>query len=379
MGKPTNEQIETTITNAAPTNEQLVKAAVDAGATAEQAAAAATSITELNNDGAASAATTITNMLGTSPNSNDYLTEFNNAIVQRWNDVHSDETIYDRFKKTAEAPTLQAVAYEKLAPVDFSWKTEVSDLQTDEKCFTRKPPAIHSLLKSINVSQRYKVTTSKIEIDKIQDGQSVSVNDVVANLGTSYADDRVDAFVKLVNEIENAKSGYVVNAMTTQAEIAEFLQTLKMYAFKFREKRTDKYNAYADPQNPEAKADTRLDLRFRPICLINPATLYAIEGDYYATLFNMQRAVPEVDFVLVDGMSNNKFAILIDPRVIEWSVYYYALRSEQICGRPAGDLNHYLFCQEIMGSWSCFNRMIFYTAEPPVAQARKTSKAKAAK
>lgn len=379
MGKITENQIEETINKNAPTNEDLVTAVVTAGATAEQAAAASTSITELNNDGAASAATALTVMLGTSPNGNDYLTEFNNAIVQRWNDVHSDETIYDRFKKTAEAPTLQAVAYEKLAPIDFTYETETSDLSTDEKCFTRKTPAVHSLLKSINVSQRYKVTTSKLEIDKIQDGQSVSVNDVVANLGTSYADDRVDAFVSLVNGIEDAKSGHVVNAMTTQAEIAEFLQTLKMYAFKFREKRTDKYNAYVNPTDPKAKADTRLDLQFRPICLINPATLYAIEGDYYATLFNMQRAVPEVDFVLVDGMTNNKFAILIDPRVIEWSVYYYALRSEQICGRPAGDLNHYLFCQEIMGSWSCFNRMIFYTAEPPVSQARKRSKAKAVK
>lgn len=379
MGKPTTEQIETTITAAAPSNEQIVSTVVDAGATAEQAAAASAGITELNNDGAASAAMTLTAMLGSSPNSNDYLTEFNNAIVQRWNDVHSDETIYDRFKKTAEAPTVQAVAYEKLAPVDFSWGTEISDLPTDEHCFTRKPPAIHSLLKTINVSQRYKVTTSKIEIDKIQDGQSVSVNDIVANLGTSYADDRVDAFVKLVNGIENAKSGHVVNAMTTKEEISEFLQTLKMYAFKFREKRTDQYNAYVNPNDPRAKADTRLDLRFRPICLINPTILYAIEGDYYATLFNMQKAVPEVDFVLVDGMTDNKFAILIDPRVIEWSVYYYALRSEQICGRPAGDLNHYLFCQEIMGSWSCFNRMIFYTAEPLAVQSRKANKAKAAR
>lgn len=379
MGKPTTDQIETTITNAAPTDEQIVSAIVAAGATSEQAADATTSITDLNNDGAASAATTLTAMLGTSPNGNDYLTEFNNAIVQRWNDVHSDETIYDRFKKTAEAPTLQAVAYEKLAPVDFTWKTEISTLAVDEQENTRKIPKIHSLLKSINVSQRYKVTTSKLEIDKIQDGQSVSVNDVVANLGTSYADDRVEAFVTLVNDIEDAKSGHVINAMSTKDEIAAFLQSLKMYAFKFKEKRTDQYNAYTSATDPSAKADTKLDYRFRPLCLINPTTLFAIEGDYYATLINMQQAVPEVDFVLVNGMTNNKFAILIDPRVIEWSVYYYALRSEQIMGRPAGDLNHYLFCQEIMGSWQCFNRMIFYTAEPPAVQTRNTDKAKAAK
>lgn len=375
MGKLSRDQIETTINENAPTNEELVTAVVTAGATAEQAASAATSITNLNETSASESAAQISGAIGTSPDGNAYLSEFNNAIVQRWNDVHSDETIYDRFKKKAEAPTLQAVAYEKLAPVDFSWATEISDLPDDEKCFTRKTPAIHSLLKSINIAQRYKVTTSKLEIDKIQDGQSVSVNDVVANLATSYADDRTDAFVTLVNGIKNAKSGYVVNAMTSKDEISEFLQALKMYAFKFREKRTDKYNAYVDPNNSTAKADTRLDLRFRPICLINPSTLYAIEGDYYATLFNMQRAVPEVDFVLVDGMTENKFAILIDPRVIEWSVYYYAIRSEQICGRPAGDLNHYLFCEEIMGSWDCFNRMIFYTAAP----AAKKSKAKAAK
>lgn len=377
MGKPTEEQIENVL-KAIPTDEQVHQTLDNAGVDAGQLSYVTTNVSALQDASAQINAETITGMLGTAPEGNAYLSEFNNAIIQRWNDVHSDETIYDRFKKTAGAPTLQAVAYEKLAPIDFSWETEISDLPTDEKCFTRKMPAIHSLLKSINVSQRYKVTTSKIEIDKIQDGQSVSVNDVVANLGTSYADDRVDAFVALVNGIEDAKSGHVVNAMTTQEEIAEFLQTLKMYAFKFREKRTDKYNAYVNPNDPKAKADTRLDSRFRPICLINPTMLYAIEGDYYATLFNMQRAVPEVDFVLVDGMTDNKFAILIDPRVIEWSVYYYALRSEQICGRPAGDLNHYLFCQEIMGSWSCFNRMLFYTAEPFAKEARKTSKAKAA-
>lgn len=378
MGKPSVEQVEAVL-KAVPSDEQVQQTLDNAGVDAQLLETATFAMSALQDASAQVNAAELTAMLSTAPNGNDYLTEFNNAIVQRWNDVHSDETIYDRFKKTAEAPTLQAVAYEKLAPVDFSWGTETSDLPVDEKCFTRKPPAIHSLLKSINISQRYKVTTSKIEIDKIQDGQSVSVNDVVANLGTSYADDRVDAFVKLVNGIEDAKSGHVVNAMTTKEEISEFLQTLKMYAFKFREKRTDQYNAYVNPNDPKAKADTRLDLRFRPICLINPTVLYAIEGDYYATLFNMQKAVPEVDFVLVDGLTDNKFAILIDPRVIEWSVYYYALRSEQICGRPAGDLNHYLFCQEIMGSWSCFNRMIFYTAEPPAARSRSASKAKAAR
>lgn len=124
-----------------PTVEQIVAAVVASGATAEQGAESARAITAL---------------LSTSPDANAYLPEFNNAIQQLWNDTQAADTIYDEFKHSADAATLQAVVYEKIAPVDFEFKTDISDLATDEGTETRKVPKIHSVLKSLNVQQRSK-------------------------------------------------------------------------------------------------------------------------------------------------------------------------------------------------------------------------------
>lgn len=329
-----------------PTIEQITAAVVAAGATPEQGAASATAITAY---------------MAQSPDANDYLAEFNNRIVQRWNDVHSNATIYDRFKKDTDAPTLQAVVYERIAPVDFSFKTDITELAADEGTETRKIPKIHSILKSLNMQQRFKTTSSKIEIDKIQAGQSVSVDNVVQNLGASYSDDRTERFIALVDGIDSNKTGDEINTMTALTDVSKFIQKLKYYSFKFKEKRTDKYNAFTLPSDPTAKSDTKMYADERPVCFIDPQRLYQIEGDYYATLFQIEQAVPDVDFVLVDGLTANKFAVLCDPRVIEWSDFNFEIRSEQLRGRESGELNHYLFAKDIMGSYNCFNRVIFRT------------------
>lgn len=331
-----------------PTKEQLTAAVVASGATAEQAAASATSISA---------------MLDTSPQGNDFLPEFNNKIQQIWNDTHSNATLYDRFKRDANAPTLQAVVYEGIAPIDFTFATDTTTLTGDEACQKRKIPKIHSVLRSINLQQRFKTSSSEDEIRKIQDGQAVSVDDIVANLAASYADDRTDKFEALVNGIAPAKAGDVVNAMSTLAEVSQFIQSVKLYTFKFKKKRTDQYNAWTSSTDTTAKAVTKMYPDQKPIVFIDPAKLYAIEGDYYATLFQIQQALPDVDFVELENMTGNKFAIMIDPRVILWGVWRYQLRSEQLCGRPLGELNHYLFTDEIMAEYLCFNRMRFVTAK----------------
>lgn len=330
-----------------PTDEEMTAAIIAAGATAEQAAASVASISA---------------MLSNSPQGNDYLTEFNNAVIQRWNDVHGDRTIYDRFKRKQDAPTLQAVVYERIASVDFNYKTEISSLPTNEQCNTRKTPAIHSIFKSLNLQRRFKTTTSKHEIDKIQDGQAVSVNDVVANLASSYADERVEQFIALVDGIDSNKTKDEINTMATLADVSKFIQLVKYYTLKFKEKRTDKYNAFKIQGDATAKADTKMYPDDKPIVFIDAQRMYQIEGDYYSTLMQLKQALPDVEFVEIDGLTGNKFAVMVDPRVVEWGVYMYELRAEQICGRPAGDLNHYLFTEETMGSWTCFNRVIFRTA-----------------
>lgn len=330
-----------------PTVEQIAAAVVATGATAQQGADSAQAITAL---------------LATSPDANDYLPEFNNAIQQRWNDVHSTSTIYDRFKSDANAPTLQAVVYEKIAPVDFDFKTDISSLDADEGTETRKLPQIHSVLKSLNMQQRFKTTSSKIELDKIQNGQAVGVENVVENLGASYADDRTTRFVELVDGIESNKTGDETNAMADLPAVSRFIQKVKYYTFKFKEKRTDAYNAFKIDGDASAHSDTKMREETKPVCFIDPQKLYQIEGDYYATLYQMQQALPDVEFVEVDGLTDNKFAILCDPRVVLWAVFDYELRSEQLRGREAGELNHYLFAKDIMGSFSCFNRVIFKTA-----------------
>lgn len=331
-----------------PTTEQLVAAVTAAGAEPSEAAAAAASIDK---------------MLAASPDANAFLSEFNNKIAQRWNDVHGDETIYDAFKKEASAPTLQAVAYEKIAPVNFDFATDISKLGADEGTETRKIPKIHSILKSINIAQRFKTTTSQIEVDKIQDGQAISVDDIIANLSASYADARTGNFKTLVDTmITSNKTSDEINAMASLDNIADFVQKVKYYDFKFHEMRTDAYNAFALSTDSTAKADTKMYPGQRAVCFIDPQKLFAIEGDYYATLFRLEQAVPNVDFVIVDGMTNNRFAALCDPRVVEWSVYYREIRAEQIRGRESGEMNVYLFAKEIMGAWDCFNRVIFKTA-----------------
>lgn len=331
-----------------PTTEQIVAAITAAGAEPTEAATAAASIDK---------------MLAASPDANAFLKEFNNRIAQRWNDVHGDATIYDRFRKEASAPTLQAVAYRKIAPVNFDFGTDISTLGTDEQTEARKIPEVHSLLMSINMTQRFKTTTSEIEIGKIQDGQAISVDDIIANLSASYADERTGNFKKLVNEkIKSNKTGDETNAMASLTDISKFIQKIKEYSFRFKEVRTDRYNAYVNPNDSNAKADTKMYAEDRPVCFIDPAKLYAIEGDYYATLFQLAQAVPDVDFIPVADMTNNRFAVLCDPRVIEWSRYYFEVRAEQIRGRESGEMNVYLFAKEIMGAWDCFDRVVFKTA-----------------
>ena len=331
-----------------PTTTEIVAAITAAGAEAEEAAEAAASIDE---------------MLAPSPDANAFLSEFNNKIAQRWNDVHGDRTIYDRFRKDADAPTLQAVAYRKISPVAFDFGTDISTLGADEQTEARKIPEIHSVLMSINVTQRFKTTTSEIEIGKIQSGQAISTDDIIANLSASYADARTADFKTLVDtKIKSNKTKDEINAMASQDDIADFIQKIKEYTFRFKEMRTDIYNAYVDPNNAAAKADTKMYPDTRPVCFIDPAKLYAIEGDYYATLFQLGQAVPDVDFIPVADMTQNRFAVLCDPRVIEWSRYYFEIRAEQIRGRESGEMNVYLFTKEIMGAWDVFNRVVFKTA-----------------
>lgn len=341
-----------------PTPEQIVEAVVASGATAEQGAASATAITSL---------------LAQSPDRNDYLTEFNNAIQQRWNDVHSTATIYDRFKSSANAPSLQAVVYERIAPVNFSFATNIDDLPDDEGTETRKIPKVHSILMPLNMQHRFKTTTSQMELDKMAGGQNVTVENIVQNLGASYSDERTENFITLVNQIESNKTGDVINAMANLTDVSKFIQDIKYYTFKFKEKRTDIYNAFTLPDDPTAKSDTKLIADDRPVCFIAPQKLYQIEGDYYATLFQLQQALPEVDFVEIDGMTDNFFATLADPRVIEWADFRYELRSEQLRGRESGEMNHYLFTKDIMGTYNCFNRVKFRTAAASAA-ARTTKK-----
>lgn len=340
-----------------PTIEQITAAIVASGATAEQGAESARAITAL---------------WSTSPDANAYLPEFNNAIQQLWNDTHAADTIYDDFKQAADAATLQAVVYEKIEPVNFEFKTDISDLSPDEGVETRKIPKIHSVLKSLNVQQRFKTTSSKAEIDKMQAGQGVSVADVVENLGASYADERVDKFIQVVNGIESNKTGDEINDMASLPKVSQFIQKVKYYAFKFKEKRTDKYNAFKIEGDPTAKSDTKLRKGDRPICFIDPQKMYQIEGDYYSTLVQIKQALPDVDFAEIDGLTGNKFAILADRRVVLWATFQHEVRSEQIRGRESGELNHYLFAKDIMGSFSCFNRVIFKTAaDAETASAKK--------
>lgn len=330
-----------------PSVEKIVEIIVGSGASAEQGAESASAINEI---------------LLTSADGNDFLTEFNNAIEQRYNDVHSNATIYDDFKKTAGKSTLQAVVYEKIAPVTFSFATDITDLDADEQTETRKVPKVHSILKSLNLQQRFKTTSSKIEMDKIAAEQSISVNNIVENLGASYADERTDKFIGLVNGIESNKTKDEINAMSDLADVSKFIQTLKFYDFKFKEKRTDVYNAFTLTDDITAKSDTKIQLNERTICFIDVQKLYKIEGDYYATLYRLKETIPNIDFVEIDGLTGNVFAKLCDKRCVEWSQYDYELRTEQIRGRETGEFNHYLFSKDIMGSYNCFNRVVFKTA-----------------
>lgn len=332
-----------------PTDEQIVSIVVGTGATAQQGA---------------ESATLISNILTTSADSNDFLTEFNNAIEQRYNDTTDNATIYDAFKKTANAPTLQAVVYEKIAPVDFSFATAIGDLNADEQENTRKIPKIHSILKSLNIQSRFKTTSSALELSKIANGQGVSAENIVANLGASYSDDRTAKFIALVDGIESNKTKDEVNAMADTQNVSDFIQKLKYLSFKFKEKRTDVYNAFAIAGDLTAKSDTKLRIGDVPVCFINPQKLYKIEGDYYATLYQLQEALPEINFVEVDGLlDTDVFAKLCDPRVIEWAEFDHEIRTEQIRGRETGEFNHYLFAKDIMGSYNCFNRVVFRTKE----------------
>ena len=70
-----------------PSVEKIVEIIVGSGASAEQGAESAAAINDI---------------LLTSADGNDFLVEFNNAIEQRYNDVHSNATIYDSFKKFRE-------------------------------------------------------------------------------------------------------------------------------------------------------------------------------------------------------------------------------------------------------------------------------------
>lgn len=330
-----------------PTDEQIAAAVVASGATAEQGAASAKSISA---------------MLATNPQGNDFLPEFNNKIRQVYNDTHSDQTLYDRFRKFTDAPTVQAVVYEHLTPVDFNFNTDPSTLPANEQCNARKIPKIHSVLRSLSVQQRFSTFASKHELDKIQDGQAVSVDDIVANLGASYADTRTTDFETLVDGILSAKSGDQINAMATTQDLSNFIQQVRIYARLFKKKRTDQYNAFTIAGDATAKADTKMYIDEKPIVLIDPSKLYKIDADYYATLFQLTAALPDVDFVPVDGFTKNKFAILIDPRVIAWFTYDKQFKSEDICGQRESDRRYLLFVEEIFGEFTCFNRMIFRTA-----------------
>lgn len=334
--------------NKRPTTEQVVEAVVNAGATAQQGADASVAIQAI--------------LANTAPDKNDYLTNFNNKVVTRWNDLHSNATIYDKFKKSQDAPTLQAVVYERITPVEFSFKTDISKLEEDERELTRKIPPVHRVLKSLNMQHRFKTSTSRIELEKIANGEAIGIDSVVSNLGASYSDDRTERFIEIIKNISSAKSGDTINAMANLADVSNFIQKLKYFTFKFKEKRTDIYNNYKDAEDETAKADTKLEASARPVCFIDAQKLYKIEGDYYATLFQIQEALPDVDFIEVDGLDKNQFAKLCDPRVIEWSEFDNELRSEQILGRESGELNHYLFAKDTMGSYECFNRMVFKTA-----------------
>jgi len=329
-----------------PTAEKIAAAVITAGATSEQGAESAAAIVEL---------------MATNPDSNDFLTEFNNAIEQRYNDVHGNATIYDAFKKKANKATLQAVVYEKIAPVNFDFLTDISALNSDEGTETRKIPKVHSILKSLNIQQRFKTSSSLLEMSKIADGQSISVNNITENLGASYADERTDKFINLVNDIESNKTKDEINTMADLANVSSFIQSLKYYSFKFKEKRTDKYNAFTLPDDVTAKSDTKLLANTKPICFIDAKKLYKIEGDYYATLYKLTEALPDIDFIEMDGLTGNVFAKLCDPRVIEWSEFDYEIRTEQIRGRETGEFNHYLFSKDIMGSYNCFNRVVYKT------------------
>lgn len=342
-----------------PTVDQIVNASVTAGATPEISAQIATVITE---------------MMAQSPDANSYLPEFNNAIERRWIDLHSDATIYDRFKHSASKPTLQSVVFEKVAPVDFNYGTDISKLPKDEQTETRKVPPIHSILKSINVEQRYKTTSSQIELDKIEDEQSISVDQVVATLGMDYADEHTDKFIALVNGITSARIGDIINPMDSLENVSTFIQDIKYYQDKFKEKRSPDFNSWTLPQNPNARSWTKMNPEDRPIAFIDPKKLNQIEGDYYATLIQLAEALPDVDFVKVDGMTDNVYCIMCDPRVVEWAEFYREIRSEQIRGRESGELNHYLFAKEIMGSYDCFNRMKFRTQASAQTASRSKKK-----
>ncbi len=332
-----------------PTTAQITEVVVASGATAQQGA---------------DSAVLLTGLLQGSADSNDFLTEFNNAIEQRYNDVADNATIYDEFKKEANAPTLQVVVYEKIAPVDFNFSTDISDLNVSEHENTRKIPAVHSILKTVNTQQRFKTTSSALELSKIAGSQSISVENIVANLGSSYSDNRTEKFVAVIDGIESNKTADEINAMATLADVSGFIQKLKYLTFKFKEKRTDAYNSFALATDLTAKSDTKMRIGDTPVCFINPEKLYKIEGDYYATLYQLKEALPEINFVEVDGMTDeNVFAKLCDPRVVEWSVLNHEIRSEQIMGRQSGEFNHYLFSEDIMGSYNCFNRVVFRTAK----------------
>lgn len=330
-----------------PTAEEITAAVVASGATAEQAAASATSISAL---------------LATSPQGNDFLTEFNNKIEQVYNDTHSDATIYDRFKRKINAPTVQAVVYETIPPVDFDFNTENSSLPANEQCGARKIPAVHSVLQSLNITQRFSTFASKYELDKIQDGQAVSVDDIVAGLGASYADERTDNLETLFNSIHSAKSGDVTNAMATLQNLSDFIQSIRTYTWEFKRKRTDKYNAFSISNDATAKADTKMYPDQRPVVLIDPTKLFKIDNDYFATMYQLEKALPDVDFVPVGGLTANKFAILCDPRVILWGVYNREFKPENICGRRESEKRYLLFTDDIIGEFTCFNRMIYKTA-----------------
>lgn len=337
-----------------PTTQQITDAVVTAGGTPEVAAAAAIAITE--------------SVANSAPDSNDYLTEFNNKIETEWVDRHSNATRYDEFKKETSSPTLQSVVFETISPIDFNWGTQVEDLTTPERVHDKKKPEVHRVLKSLNIQQRWKVTSSQNEIRKIANGEAIAVSDIVNQLGESYADARNDDFENLINSIESVPAGKagadVINPMASLQDISNFIQDVKSKLFAFKGKRTDQYNTFTDPNNPAAKADTKLQNGTKAKLFINAPTLYKIGVDYYATLFQLKEALinDEVDIVEVSGLTDNKFAILADPRVVSWNVFLHEITSDQIPECPRGDQNHCLFSEEIMGTYNCFNRVVYRTA-----------------